>query len=184
MASGFSATPRKEGTWTKLVIFIALYVLLLQSILEWVLVLYLYGNGQVDSKMTTSVVLALVAVCLDQPCARRTFADLYLVVPFDTARRSTEPGLLAVQQYRWIWNPKDRFAQCLYLCSPIGSDAMACNKCSRFSGRCTAGILPASRNKCDLLESWCELCFPPGICHCISDFNVCCMSNLSCPYLN
>ncbi|CAG8221960.1 unnamed protein product [Penicillium salamii] len=61
MASGFSATPRKEGTWTKLVIFIALYVLIFQSILEWVLVLYLYGNRQVDSKMTLSVVLALVA---------------------------------------------------------------------------------------------------------------------------
>lgn len=65
MASGFSATPRKEGTWTKLVIFVALYVLLLQSILESVLVLYLYGNGQVDSKMTLSVVLALVAVGVD-----------------------------------------------------------------------------------------------------------------------
>lgn len=45
-------------------IFIALYLLLLESILECVLVLYLYGNGQVDSKMTLSVVLALVAVCL------------------------------------------------------------------------------------------------------------------------
>lgn len=64
MASGFSAIPRKEGTWTKLVIFVALYLLLLESILECVLVLYLYGNGQVDSKMTPSVVLALVAVCL------------------------------------------------------------------------------------------------------------------------
>lgn len=63
MATGVLAMPRKEGTWTKLVIFIALYVLLLQSILEAVLVLYLYGNGQVDSKMTLSVVLALVAVC-------------------------------------------------------------------------------------------------------------------------
>jgi hypothetical protein len=64
MASGFSPTPRKEGTWTKLVIFVALYLLLLESILEGVLVLYLYGNGQVDSKMTLSVVLALVAVRL------------------------------------------------------------------------------------------------------------------------
>lgn len=62
MTSGVLGAPRKEGTWTKLVIFIALYVLLLQSILESVLVLYLYGNGQVDSKMTLSVVLALVAV--------------------------------------------------------------------------------------------------------------------------
>ncbi|KGO65334.1 hypothetical protein PITC_016020 [Penicillium italicum] len=67
MASGFSATPRKEGTWTKLVIFVALYLLLLESILEWVLVLYLYGNGKVDSKMTPSVVLALVASFLSIP---------------------------------------------------------------------------------------------------------------------
>ncbi|KAJ5958792.1 uncharacterized protein N7479_005942 [Penicillium vulpinum] len=62
-----SATPRKEGTWTKLVIFVALYMLLLESILEWVLVLYLYGNGQVDSKMTLSVVLALVASFFSVP---------------------------------------------------------------------------------------------------------------------
>ncbi|KAJ5470618.1 hypothetical protein N7530_007975 [Penicillium desertorum] len=67
MASGFSPTPRKEGTWTKLVIFVALYLLLLESILEGVLVLYLYGNGQVDSKMTLSVVLALVASFLSVP---------------------------------------------------------------------------------------------------------------------
>ncbi|KAJ5518896.1 hypothetical protein N7453_001318 [Penicillium expansum] len=67
MASGFSAIPRKEGTWTKLVIFVALYLLLLESILECVLVLYLYGNGQVDSKMTPSVVLALVASFLSLP---------------------------------------------------------------------------------------------------------------------
>lgn len=62
MASGFSATPRKEGSWTKLVIFAALYALLLESVAQWVLVLYLYGKGLVDSKMTVSVVLALVAV--------------------------------------------------------------------------------------------------------------------------
>ncbi|KAJ5164939.1 uncharacterized protein N7500_006769 [Penicillium coprophilum] len=67
MASELSATPRKEGTWTKLVIFVALYMLILESILEWVLVLYLYGNGQVDSKMTLSVVLALVASFLSVP---------------------------------------------------------------------------------------------------------------------
>lgn len=62
MASGFSATPRKEGSWAKLVIFVALYALLLESIAEWVLVLYLYGKGLVDSKMTVSVILTLVAV--------------------------------------------------------------------------------------------------------------------------
>ncbi|KAJ5104706.1 hypothetical protein NUU61_002053 [Penicillium alfredii] len=67
MATGFSATPRKEGTWTKLVIFIALYVLILESILQWVLVLYLYGNAQVDHKITLSVVLSLVASFLSVP---------------------------------------------------------------------------------------------------------------------
>ncbi|KAJ5794729.1 hypothetical protein N7457_001328 [Penicillium paradoxum] len=67
MTSGSSITPRKEGTWTKLVIFVALYVLLLESILECVLVLYLYGNGHVDSKMTPSVVLALVAAFFSVP---------------------------------------------------------------------------------------------------------------------
>ncbi|EKV14136.1 hypothetical protein PDIG_34230 [Penicillium digitatum PHI26] len=67
MASGFSAIPRKEGTWTKLVIFVALYLLLLESILECVIVFYLYGNSQVDSKMTPSVVLALVASFLSLP---------------------------------------------------------------------------------------------------------------------
>ncbi|KAJ5620892.1 hypothetical protein N7510_004876, partial [Penicillium lagena] len=69
MTSGFSATPRKEGSWTKLVIFVALYALLLESIVEWVLVLYLYGKGLVDSKMTVSVVLALVASFLSIPVA-------------------------------------------------------------------------------------------------------------------
>ena len=64
MATGFSATPRKEGTWTKLVIFMALYCLILESLLEWVLVLYLYGNHEVDSKMTPSLILSLVSVSL------------------------------------------------------------------------------------------------------------------------
>jgi hypothetical protein len=182
MASEFSATPRKEGNWTKLVIFIALYVLLVQSILEWVLVLYLYGNGQVDAKMTPSVVLALVAVCSDQYCACRTFADIFLVVPFHTAGQSTEPGRLAVQQYWWIWDPKDCLAQCVHLCFPIGSDALACDQCRWSSGRCAAGILPSDRNRCDLLESWRELCFPPSICHRISDFNVCCTPNPKYPF--
>lgn len=67
MASGFSAAPRKEGTWTKLVIFIALYCLILESVLQWVLVLFLYGNHQVDSKMTPSLILSLVSVCVTAP---------------------------------------------------------------------------------------------------------------------
>lgn len=57
--------PRKKGgAWTRVAIFITLYVLLLESLIEWVLVLYLYGNKQVDSKMTPSLVLALIAVCM------------------------------------------------------------------------------------------------------------------------
>ncbi|KAJ5786000.1 uncharacterized protein N7503_011212 [Penicillium pulvis] len=67
MASGFSPAPRKEGTWTKLVIFAAIYCLILESILQMVLVLYLYGNATVDSKMTTSLILALVSSILSIP---------------------------------------------------------------------------------------------------------------------
>lgn len=62
MDHGFSASPRKEGNWTKVVIFVALYVLLLESIVQWVLVLYLFANHLVDSKMTLSLALALVSV--------------------------------------------------------------------------------------------------------------------------
>jgi hypothetical protein len=75
MASGFSATPRKEGTWTKLVIFISLYCLILESILEWVLVLFLYGNHYVDSKMTLSLVLSLVSVCYLPICRDSIIAN-------------------------------------------------------------------------------------------------------------
>ncbi|KAJ5647347.1 hypothetical protein N7490_003719 [Penicillium lividum] len=67
MASGFSPTPRKEGTWTKLVIFAAIYCLILESVLQMVLVLFLYGNATVDSKMTTSLILALVSSILSIP---------------------------------------------------------------------------------------------------------------------
>ncbi|KAJ5609482.1 hypothetical protein N7528_010049 [Penicillium herquei] len=67
MASGFSPAPRKEGTWTKLVIFAAIYCLILESTLQLALVLYLYGNGTVDSKMTMSLVLALVSSVLSIP---------------------------------------------------------------------------------------------------------------------
>ncbi|KAJ5573831.1 uncharacterized protein N7459_008258 [Penicillium hispanicum] len=67
MATGFSPKPRKEGTWTKFVIFVALYCLILESVLECVLVLFLYGNHQVDSKMTLSLVLSLVSSFLSIP---------------------------------------------------------------------------------------------------------------------
>ncbi|KAB8199198.1 hypothetical protein BDV34DRAFT_47841 [Aspergillus parasiticus] len=57
----------RGGSWTKVVIFISLYVLLLESVIEWALVLYLYGNGRVDRKMTPSLILALVASFLTVP---------------------------------------------------------------------------------------------------------------------
>lgn len=55
-------TSKKAGSWTKVVIFVSLYVLLLESVIEWALVLYLYGNRLVDSKMAPSLILALIAV--------------------------------------------------------------------------------------------------------------------------
>ncbi|KAJ5378996.1 hypothetical protein N7509_012115 [Penicillium cosmopolitanum] len=67
MATGFSATPRKEGTWTKLVIFVSLFFLILESVLQLVLVLFLYGRHQVDSKMTVSLVLAMVSSFMTIP---------------------------------------------------------------------------------------------------------------------
>lgn len=67
MATGFSATPRKEGTWTKLVIFVSLFFLILESVLQLVLVLFLYGKHQVDSKMTLSLVLAMVSSFMTIP---------------------------------------------------------------------------------------------------------------------
>ncbi|KAJ5894580.1 hypothetical protein N7495_006271, partial [Penicillium taxi] len=67
MATGFSPAPRKEGTWTKLVIFISLYFLILESMLQAVIVLFLYGRHQVDSNMTLSVVLSLVAAFITIP---------------------------------------------------------------------------------------------------------------------
>lgn len=55
-------TSKKAGSWTKVVIFVSLYVLLLESVIEWALVLYLYGSRLVDSKMAPSLILALIAV--------------------------------------------------------------------------------------------------------------------------
>jgi len=55
-------TPQRRGSWTKVVIFVSLYVLLLESLIEWVLVTYLFVNRQVDSKMLPSLVLVLIAV--------------------------------------------------------------------------------------------------------------------------
>ncbi|KAE8367393.1 hypothetical protein BDV27DRAFT_169707 [Aspergillus caelatus] len=66
MTNGQVASTR-GGSWTKVAIFISLYVLLLESVIEWALVLYLYGNGRVDRKMTPSLILALVASFLTVP---------------------------------------------------------------------------------------------------------------------
>ncbi|KAL3459827.1 hypothetical protein BJX64DRAFT_278900 [Aspergillus heterothallicus] len=52
---------RRGGSWTKVVIFISLYVMLFQSLIEWVVVLYLHANRHVDSKMAPSLILALIA---------------------------------------------------------------------------------------------------------------------------
>lgn len=57
-------SPKKGGAWTKVFIFVSLYVLLLESLIEWVVVLYLYGNKNVDSKMAPSLIFSLIAVRL------------------------------------------------------------------------------------------------------------------------
>ncbi|KAL4788463.1 hypothetical protein BJX76DRAFT_315771 [Aspergillus varians] len=54
-------SPKRGGAWTKVVIFISLYILLLQSLIEWVVVLYLYGTKHVDSKMAPSLIFSLIA---------------------------------------------------------------------------------------------------------------------------
>ncbi|PKX96672.1 uncharacterized protein P174DRAFT_509854 [Aspergillus novofumigatus IBT 16806] len=60
-------TPQRRGSWTKVVIFVSLYVLLLESLIEWVLVIYLFVNRQVDSKMLPSLVLILIASLFTVP---------------------------------------------------------------------------------------------------------------------
>ncbi|KAJ5495228.1 hypothetical protein N7539_000344 [Penicillium diatomitis] len=67
MATGFSPAPRKEGTWTKLTIFISLYCLILESIGGLVIVFLLYGRHEVDSKMAPSLILCMVASFLTVP---------------------------------------------------------------------------------------------------------------------
>ncbi|RHZ68191.1 hypothetical protein CDV55_106865 [Aspergillus turcosus] len=60
-------TPQRRGSWTKVVIFVSLYVLLLESLIEWVLVTYLFVNRQVDSKMLPSLILVLIASLFTVP---------------------------------------------------------------------------------------------------------------------
>lgn len=63
MAGITMAAARGRRGWIRLVIFVALYLMLLQSLSECVLVTYLYGTGRVDGTMTPSLILGLVAVC-------------------------------------------------------------------------------------------------------------------------
>lgn len=63
MTASRPTTPKRGGTWTRVAIFITSYILLLGSLIEWVLIIYLYGNKRVDSKMSPSLALALTAVC-------------------------------------------------------------------------------------------------------------------------
>ncbi|KAL4951540.1 hypothetical protein BDW69DRAFT_201409 [Aspergillus filifer] len=58
---------KRGGAWARVVIFVSLYVLLLEAIFQWVVVLYLYGNKYVDSKMVPSLIFALVASFLTVP---------------------------------------------------------------------------------------------------------------------
>ncbi|RHZ56684.1 uncharacterized protein CDV56_106132 [Aspergillus thermomutatus] len=60
-------TPQRRGSWSKVVIFVSLYVLLLESLIEWVLVIYLFVNQQVDSKMLPSLILVLIASLFTVP---------------------------------------------------------------------------------------------------------------------
>ncbi|PWY79582.1 hypothetical protein BO70DRAFT_353312 [Aspergillus heteromorphus CBS 117.55] len=62
-----SMTCRKGGAWTKVAIFISLYALLLESLTQWAIVLYLYAVRRVDAKMTPSLIIALVASFLTVP---------------------------------------------------------------------------------------------------------------------
>ncbi|RMJ21374.1 hypothetical protein PHISP_07761, partial [Aspergillus sp. HF37] len=59
----------KGGAWARAAIFIALYALLLESFIEWVLVIYLYAMQRVDTKMMPSLILPLVASFCTVPLA-------------------------------------------------------------------------------------------------------------------
>lgn len=96
MATGFSPTPRKEGTWTKLVIFVSLYCLILESIVGLVLVFYLYGNHWVDSKMTLSLILCMVAVCIHSEADFSRVLTSLIVISNHPAGLASELGRLAV----------------------------------------------------------------------------------------
>lgn len=64
--------PKDRRGWTLVAILISLYLTLLQSLAECVLVIQLYAMKRVDSIMTPSLILSLVAVRAEtsNPCFR------------------------------------------------------------------------------------------------------------------
>jgi hypothetical protein len=56
--------------------FVSLYCLILESIVGLVLVFYLYGNHLVDSKMTLSLILCMVAVRIHSGTDFESFTNL------------------------------------------------------------------------------------------------------------
>ncbi|KAL5355403.1 hypothetical protein BJX96DRAFT_48422 [Aspergillus floccosus] len=58
---------KKSASWTRVAIFTSLYALLLESVIEWALVLYLYGNRHVDQKMAPSLILVFAASSFTVP---------------------------------------------------------------------------------------------------------------------
>ena len=59
----------KDGKWSLRVVVIGLYLLLLVSVVQTVLVLYLYASRSVDPAACASLVLAFVSVGdISPPC--------------------------------------------------------------------------------------------------------------------
>ncbi len=75
-------------------IFVSLYVLLLESLIEWAVVLYLYSNKSVDSKMTPSLILSLVAVRLFPTLIELNL--IHIVVLYGTSCSPTQFSRVAV----------------------------------------------------------------------------------------
>ena len=85
MMANRPTTLKRGGTWTRAAIFITSYILLLESLIEWVLILYLYGNKRVDSKMSPSLALALTAVWMLLSKFQRTHTDSTPVIYYGAA---------------------------------------------------------------------------------------------------
>ncbi|KAL4894581.1 hypothetical protein BDV59DRAFT_207173 [Aspergillus ambiguus] len=59
--------PKKSPSWARFAIFTSLHVLLLESVIEWTLVMYLYGNHYVDTKMGPSLIMVFIASSFTVP---------------------------------------------------------------------------------------------------------------------